>query len=114
MLNGDPYKMIIISDITSLVKAEYTRSLSKLSDIMIASSSHEMKTPINTTINMLNMIEEFTQDKLILYWVKIARSSTKQLIYLINDSLDFYQIKANQFNLKLFPTNIKELVDLSF
>jgi hypothetical protein len=50
--------LIVIKDITSLVNAEYGRSIEKLSDIMIASASHDMRTPLNTTSNMLYLLDE--------------------------------------------------------
>ena len=44
--------MIIIRDITELVKVEYARNVEKITEIMIASTSHDMRTPLNTIINM--------------------------------------------------------------
>jgi K+-sensing histidine kinase KdpD len=49
--------MIIINDISELIKVEYARSVEKISDIMIASTSHDMRTPLNTIINMHKLIE---------------------------------------------------------
>jgi signal transduction histidine kinase len=46
-----------VNDITELVSAEYARSIAKISDIMIASTSHDMRTPINTIINMITLME---------------------------------------------------------
>lgn len=51
--------MITLNDITQLVSAEYLRSIEKVSDIMIASTSHDMRTPLNTIINMLTLMESF-------------------------------------------------------
>lgn len=45
--------LIVIRDIQELSKIEYARSLEKLTEIMIASTSHDMRTPLNTTTNML-------------------------------------------------------------
>ena len=48
--------MIIMKDITDIVEKEYNRSVAKLSEIMIASTSHDMRTPLNTIINMHMMM----------------------------------------------------------
>ena len=48
--------MIIMKDITSLIRAEYSQTIEKLSDIMIASTSHDMRTPLNTIISMIGLI----------------------------------------------------------
>jgi signal transduction histidine kinase len=55
--HDEPNEMIILKDITEIIQKEYTRSIAKLSDIMVASTSHDMRTPLNTIINMLSMME---------------------------------------------------------
>ena len=71
--------------------------MEKLSEIMIASTSHDMRTPLNTIINMLLLIEArvnennivsgavsnsvnsfFNEDHL-KRWVRIASNSTQLL-----------------------------------
>ena len=87
----EPNKMIILRDITDLVQKEYNRSISKLSEIMVASTSHDMRTPLNTILNMHNLIElKVKNDPNILEWLKIARSSSNLLLYLVNDTLDYF------------------------
>jgi signal transduction histidine kinase len=46
-----------LSDITELLNAENAKTVAKMSDIMIASTSHDMRTPINTIINMTTLME---------------------------------------------------------
>jgi K+-sensing histidine kinase KdpD len=48
----------VLRDITEIVNVEYARSIEKLSDIMIASTSHDMRTPLHTIIQMLTLIDE--------------------------------------------------------
>lgn len=50
--------LIIVRDITELVKSEYERSVEKLSEVMIASTSHDMRTPLNTIMSMLQLIQD--------------------------------------------------------
>jgi signal transduction histidine kinase len=57
---------------------------------MVASTSHDMRAPLNTILHMHNMIEsELTNDKL-LKMLKVSKASTNILIGLVNDTLDFY------------------------
>lgn len=49
--------MIVLSDISELIKVEYSKSIEKISDIMIASTSHDMRTPLNTIINMNKLMK---------------------------------------------------------
>jgi signal transduction histidine kinase len=82
--------MIILNDISEIVKVEYARSVEKLTDIMIASTSHDMRTPLNTIINMNKLMESRIEDERIKKWIKVANTSANLLLYLVNDTLDFY------------------------
>jgi K+-sensing histidine kinase KdpD len=44
------------------VNAEYSRSLEKVSDIMVASTSHDMRTPLNTIVNMHTLMESYVKN----------------------------------------------------
>lgn len=50
--------MVILRDISDIVNMEYARSVEKISDIMIASTSHDMRTPLNTILTMQGMLEK--------------------------------------------------------
>lgn len=50
--------MVILKDISELVHSEYIRTAEKLTDIMIASTSHDMRTPLNAINNMHTLIEK--------------------------------------------------------
>lgn len=89
--------MIVLKDISELIKVEYARSIEKISDIMIASTSHDMRTPLNTIISMHRLIKKVISDPKILEWLKVAKTSTKLLLHLVNDTLDFFQIKSGKF-----------------
>jgi signal transduction histidine kinase len=60
---------------------------------MIASTSHDMRTPLNTIINMHELIEQNTENEHVLKWVKISKNTTFLLSSLVNDTLDYFQIK---------------------
>jgi len=106
----EPNRMIILRDITDLVQKEYNRSISKLSEIMVASTSHDMRTPLNTIINMHNIIEKKIKDPSILLLLKAARCSSNLLLYLVNDTLDYFQIRSGKFKIKCVPGSIKDLI----
>jgi signal transduction histidine kinase len=61
-----------------------------MSNIMVASTSHDMRTPLNTILNMHNMIEKDLKDEKLLKLLKVSKTSTNILICLVNDTLDFY------------------------
>jgi signal transduction histidine kinase len=72
-----------------LVNVEYGRSIEKISDIMIASTSHDMRTPLNTIVNMHTLLENYLSDPKLKEWIKVAKTSTQLLLFLVNDTLDY-------------------------
>ena len=77
-------------EISELSKLEYARSLERISEIMVASTSHDMRTPLNTIINMHRLIESKIVDSNLLNWLHVANCSTNLLMYLVNDTLDYF------------------------
>jgi signal transduction histidine kinase len=65
-------RLIIITDISEIIKSEYDRNIEKLSEVMIASVSHDMRTPLNTIINMNQLIMPRIKDQNILQWLRIS------------------------------------------
>ena len=49
--------MIVLRDISEMVKNEYIKTVEKVSDMMIASTSHDMRTPLNTIVSMISLVE---------------------------------------------------------
>lgn len=107
-------KLMIFREITDISKIEYSRSLEKVSEIMIASTSHDMRTPLNTIINMIKLVAQKINDQQIQKWLNVAISSTNLLLYLVNDTLDYFQIKSGKFSKTEGPLNIDDLVKGTF
>ena len=106
--------MVIIRNTTAIVNMEYARSASKMSDIMVASTSHDMKTPLNTIRAMHETMLKCVKDKNVLNFLQVAITSTNLLLYLISDTLDFYEIKSGKFKLKNTPLNLKSMIKEAF
>lgn len=103
--------MIIMRDISDLVEKEYNRSVVKLTEIMLASTSHDMKTPLNTIINVLLILSQQIDDPVLIRLIQAATSSSNLLLFLVNDTLDYFQIKSGKFKIKIAAVNIKEMID---
>lgn len=88
--NGEQCRLIIIKDISELSRSEYTKSVEHLTQVMIASTSHDMRTPLNTIINMHKLMGAKATDPLVLKWIKVADNSTNLLLHLVNDTLDYF------------------------
>ena len=93
-------RLIVIRNISDLVKGEYQRSVEKLSDMMIASTSHDMKTPLNSIIGMLMLLKNRIYDEPLKTYIRIARNSSLLLLSQVNDTLDYFQLKSGKFSIK--------------
>ena len=86
---------------------------------MLASVSHEFRTPLNCIITMLDIVEKFVSTELKVDYVEPASASAKLLLSLINDILDFSQTKAktlrlnySYFDLKQHSIDILKLMEI--
>ena len=58
---------------------------------MIATTSHDMRTPLNTIINMLKLIEDkINKNSTLIKWIRVSINSANLLLFLVNDTLDYY------------------------
>ena len=77
---------------------------------MIASASHDMRTPLNSIVNMLKLINDGVKDnKVVTKWIRIANDSTNLLKFLVSDTLDYFQIKSDKFSVQNSEFNLKEI-----
>lgn len=72
--------------------------------------SHEMRTPLNCIIGMLNMMEPLLEENNVEEYLLPALSSAKFLLNLLNDLLDVAQIQAGTFKLVLVEIELKKLL----
>ncbi|MDR1159059.1 MAG: HAMP domain-containing protein, partial [Syntrophomonadaceae bacterium] len=92
----------------------YLNRLNELKDEFLANTSHELKTPINGIIGIVDsMIDGATgslsnEQK---YNLAIVSNSGKRLSNMINDILDFTKLKNQEIVLQIKPIDLKTIVD---
>ncbi|KAL4438350.1 hypothetical protein ABPG74_009773 [Tetrahymena malaccensis] len=79
---------------------------------ILSSVSHELKTPLNCSIQLLEMLQnsdilQETQKKM---FVTPTLNSNQLLMYMINDIIDFAQIADGELNLTFTPFNIVDTI----
>jgi signal transduction histidine kinase len=95
-------------------KNSYLNRLNELKDEFLANTSHELKTPINGIIGIVeSMIDGATgplsdEQK---YNLAVVSNSGKRLSNMINDILDFTKLKNNEIVLQIKPVDLKTIVD---
>ena len=94
---------------------ESLRQANRLKDEFLANTSHELRTPLNGIIGIAeSLIDGATgqlTDKTKTNLVMIVGSG-KRLATLVNDILDFSQLKHKNLELQLKPIGLREIVDI--
>ncbi|RSZ55852.1 EAL domain-containing protein [Massilia atriviolacea] len=89
----------------ALVKAQFA-----------ATVSHEVRTPLNGVVGMLDMLKEMSLNKRQAECVDVAWNSSRTLIDLINNILDFSKMEAGKLSLEEvdfdLPTLLEEVIEL--
>jgi diguanylate cyclase (GGDEF)-like protein len=95
-------------------KNEYLNRLNELKDEFLANTSHELRTPINGIIGIVESMVDGAAGPLTdeqKYNLAIVSNSGKRLSNMINDILDFTRLKNREIALQIKPVDLKIIVD---
>jgi diguanylate cyclase (GGDEF)-like protein len=76
-----------------------------------ATVSHEVRTPLNGVVGMLDMLKEMRLTRRQQECVDVAWNSSRALIELINDILDFSKMEAGKLELERVDFSLRKLLD---
>jgi len=102
--------LILLSDITKSKKIIELKSLDKHKNQLLASISHDLRTPLNGVIGMINATLNEIIDEKLKEFLTVALKSASLLDYLIKDILDFSQISYKKLRLNLEDFDIKAII----
>lgn len=77
----------------------------------LAMMSHELRTPMNAIIGSLDLLtmEQFDSEQLDL--IETSKSSSINLIRILNDILDFTKIESGNIELERIPTRLSDVIE---
>ena len=103
--------MVLVENITDeLYKTKFSE-VEKFKLKLLASISHELQTPLNSSINMLQLSKAVIKDPAILEnYILPPLCSNKLLLSIVQDILDFARIETGDFDLKLESFNLQKSV----
>jgi signal transduction histidine kinase/CheY-like chemotaxis protein len=79
--------------------------------IFLANMSHEIRTPMNAILGFSELLQGDLTDPKHRQYLQSIRRSADSLLQLINDILDMSKIEAGMLELRLEPTNPREICD---
>lgn len=92
---------------------ETAESANRAKDEFLANISHEVRTPLNGVMGMLQLLRETAMTKEQLGFVDTALQSSRNLLRVLNDLLDFIKMGAGKLELYEEPFELEELVEES-
>ena len=84
---------------------------SRAKDEFLATMSHEIRTPLNGILPILEMLRDTPLDAEQLKMVDTAKTSSRHLLRIINDILDFAKVESGKLQLESIEIDVRDLVD---
>ncbi len=97
------------------IKNSTLQKLDQLKDEFLANTSHELKTPLNGIVGIAESLIDGATGQLskqTVFNLSLIASSGRRLNQLVNDLLDFSQLKHKNIELKIKPIGLRELTDV--
>lgn len=82
--------MIMAKNLTPIIKYEKMKVENHFYEMLTATVSHDMRTPLNAITGLLNSLDMFISDSTGRKFLNIIRNSSKFLCFLVNDLLDYF------------------------
>ena len=90
--NGIQHEMLMVKNVTSVMLYEQLKMENHFYELITATVSHDMRTPLNAMIGLLSNLKQYVGEQGQKY-LQIIVNSSQFMLYLVNDLLDLYQIK---------------------
>lgn len=94
---------------------ERLKSVDKMKDDFFATTSHELKAPLDGIVGLSKSLIDCNSKQLgndERETLILIKNSAKRLSNLVNDILDFSKIKSNDINLIMKPVDIRQLINM--
>ncbi|WP_203294722.1 ATP-binding response regulator [Luteirhabdus pelagi] len=88
----------------------YAESLLKSREQLMATVSHDLKTPLNTIVGYSELLEQGNLDKRNKHYVGQISDSSHYITKLVNDLLDFSKLEAGKLTVDAIPFSLENML----
>ena len=100
--------MIMVRSITHFIKYEKLKMQNHFLEMLTATVSHDMRTPLNSILGIGKTLERHVNPGVGLRFLGVMMSSAKILHFLVNDLIDLFRIRNGKFSAVENSVNLKE------
>jgi len=79
--------------------------------LFVASTSHEIRTPIQTILTVMDLLEDTKLDAEQAEYTRQIRFSAQAILALVNDILDFSKLELGKMKFESYPFNLSDVVE---
>jgi len=109
--DGSHYILTFSSDITDLKRAHRVAEESvQARQVFMANMSHEIRTPLHGIMGLADLLKKEPLSAEQTDYLDMIKSSTENLLIVINDILDFAKIESGKINLENIPFDVLKTV----
>ena len=109
---GTKSLIITFTDVTAIKLMQLSmKRMSDMKDAVIASVSHDIRTPLNSSIAMNEAALNESTDPRVRMKISISLKSSKLLLYLIADFLDYYKANNTQLRATFSKIRLKIIIN---
>jgi len=101
---------VMLNDITEHQYYLGLQTADQGKDKMLAMISHELKTPLNGILGVVNLLQKEIKDLQQLRFLTVCKNSGELLLNLVNSILDLKQIRDKNFTIQHTKDNLHELL----
>ncbi|AKD04961.1 PAS domain S-box protein [Pontibacter korlensis] len=118
----EPYVIAIGYDLTERLlmeeelkqAKEAAEESARVKETFLANMSHEIRTPLHGILGMAGLLSKTPLNDQQQNYLKIIKSSSDNLLVVINDILDIEKIEAGKMHLEQIPFSVSEVVAVAF
>ncbi|CAK61350.1 unnamed protein product (macronuclear) [Paramecium tetraurelia] len=110
-LKSEEITLVMIQNVSSKERKKELTQFIKFQNSILNSFSHELKTPLNSSLQLLEAVSKKLSHSMNQEFIQPALNSNKLLLFQINDILDYAAMQSNQFVHKYQQFNIKEVAE---